>query len=267
MVKVQIVDKTGKKVGDFTFDIKSEIRDDIFKKAVLSELSLFRQEKGADPLAGKRSAINVSKRRKTFRTTYGRGGSRTPKKVLWSRGSQMRFVGAFAPNTVGGRKAHAPKAEKNLIKGLNNKEWLMAVASGVNASLNRDLVIANGQKVSVNYPIILDDSVEKIEKTKDFREVLTKLGFTDELERTSVRKIRAGKGTMRNRTYKTKRSFLVVVSSAEVPLIKSGRNFRGLDVMPADMLLASDFGMSEKPGRAVLFTKSGAEEFLEVLKE
>jgi large subunit ribosomal protein L4e len=267
MVKVQIVDKTGKKVGDFTFDIKSQVRDDIYKKAVLSELSLFRQEKGADPLAGKRSAINVSKRRKAFRSTYGRGGSRNPKKVLWSRGSQMRFVGAFAPNTVGGRKAHAPKAQKILFKGLNNKEWLMAIQSGISASLSRDLVMANGQKVSENYPMVLDDSVEKMDKTKDFREMLTKLGFTDELERTSIRKVRAGKGTMRNRTYKTKRSFLVVVSSSEVPLFKSGRNFRGMDVLPADMLLASDFGMSEKPGRAVLFTKSGAEEFLEVLKE
>lgn len=265
-MKTQILDMTGKKVGDFEFSVSSDVRDDIFKKAVIAEFSLFRQEKGADPLAGKKASINVSKRRKTFRTTYGRGGSRTPKKVMWARGSQFRFVGAFAGNTVGGRKAHAPKASKILVKDINNKEWLKAIISGLNASLNKETVMSNGQRVPENYPFVLDDAVEKIEKTKEFKDVLDKLGFANEIDRTSVRKIRAGRGTMRNRTYKVKRGPLVVVSSMEVPLIKSGRNIQGFDIVPADLLLASDFGMSEKPGRAVIFTKSGANEFMEVLK-
>lgn len=264
-MKTQILDKTGKKVGDFDFSVSSDVRDDIFKKAVLAEFSLFRQVKGADPEAGKKASINVSKRRKTFRTTYGRGGSRTPKKVMWARGSQFRFVGAFAGNTVGGRKAHAPNANKIIVKDINNKEWLKAIVTGFSASLDRNLVLANGQRVPESYPFVLEDSIEQIEKTKDFADVLEKLGFADEMERTSERKIRAGRGTMRNRTYRTKRGPLVVVSSIEAPVVKSGRNVRGFDVVPASLLLASDFGMSEKPGRAVIFTKAGAEEFMEVI--
>ena len=263
-MKLAILDKSAKKVGDYDIALEGEIREDIFKKAYVSESSLFRQEKGADPLAGKRHAINLSKRRRNFRTTYGRGMARTPRKVMWARGRQMRYVGAFAPNTVGGRKAHAPKASKILLKGVNNKEWLRAMQIGVLASMTSEIVVANGGRVPQNYPFVLDDSVESISKTKEFNDLLDKFGLSEEVDRLSVRKVRAGKGTMRNRTYKTKRGPLVVVSSLESPLLKASRNVRGFEVVTPEVLMVSDFGMSEKPGRMVMFTKSALEQFNEV---
>lgn len=264
-MKFAIIDKTAKKVSDYELNLSEDVREDIFKKAVFAEASMFRQEKGASPLAGRRHTINVSKRRKGFRSTYGRGGSRTPRKTMWSRGTQFRFVGAFAPNTVGGRRAHPPKASKIIVKNINNKEWAKALRVGVAASFDIKIVSANGQKVPENYPVILDNSVEEIAKTKDFQEFLVKAGFTQEVERTSIRKVRAGKGTMRNRTYVLKRGPLVVVSSIEKPLLKAARNIRGFDVITPELLMVSDFGMSEKPGRAVLFTKAAMDEFVEVL--
>lgn len=263
-MKLNIIDKTGKKVGDFDLNLPYDVRADIFKKAVMAENSLFRQSHGADPQAGRKAAIHLSKRRRKLRTTYGRGGSRTPKKVMWSRGTQFRYVGAFSPNTVGGRRAHPPKAEKNIIKEMNNKEWIKALRSGVAASFDNKIVGAV-QKIPENYPFVLDDSVEKLNKTKEFKEVLEKLGFSDETLRTQTRKIRAGRGTMRNRTYKVKRGPLVVVSSVEAPLLKAARNVQGFDVITPELLMVSDFGMSEIPGRAVLFTKAALNEFVEVL--
>ena len=265
-MKVAIIDKTGKRTADFDLKVKEDIRNDIFKKAVLVENSLFRQEQGADPLAGKKNAISLSKRRRKFRTTYGRGGSRTPKKVMWARGTQHRFVGAFAPNTVGGRKAHAPKAEKSILKDMNNKEWVKAMKTGLLASFDKSIVSANGQKIPESYPFILDAGIEKVDKTKDFKAVLEKLGFKEEVERASSRSVRAGKGTMRGRTYRVKRGPLVVVSSVEAPLLKASRNVKGFDTITPDLLMVSDFGMSEKPGRAVLFTKAAMDEFMEVLE-
>jgi len=264
-MKLAIIDKSGKKVSDYEFALSGDIRVDIFKKAVLAENSMFRQAHGASPMAGKNHAIHVSKRRKKLRSTYGRGGSRTPKKVMWSRGTQFRFVGAFAPNTVGGRKAHPPKAEKNTLKGLNNREWLKALETGVLASMDSKIVSANGQNVPENYPMIFDSSVEEIAKTKDFKTILETIGFAEEIDRTSEVKVRAGKGTMRNRRSKVKRGPLVVVSSVEKPLIKAARNIKGFDVITPDFLMVSDFGMSEKPGRVVLFTKEAIEEFMGVL--
>jgi large subunit ribosomal protein L4e len=262
-MKLNIIDKEGKKVGDFDFKLKEEVRDDIFKRAVFSEESLFRQRKGADPMAGKRSAISLSKRRRKLRTTYGRGGSRTPKKVMWSRGTQFRFVGAFAPNTVGGRKAHAPKASKNIVKEINNREWIKALKIGLASSLDKNLVASNGNKLPDSYPFVLDNSFETIEKTKDFKDILKKIGFENEMDRTSNRTIRAGKGTMRSRTYKYKRGPLFVFSSIDSPALKAIRNIRGFDVISSQLLMVSDFGMASKPGRAVVFTKKAAEEFME----
>ncbi|MCA9458913.1 MAG: 50S ribosomal protein L4 [Nanoarchaeota archaeon] len=265
-MKVAVIDKTGKKVSDFEIKLSEDVRDDIFKKAVISESSMFKQRTGSDPQAGKKQVINVSKRRRKLRTTYGRGGSRTPRKVMWGRGTQFRFVGAWASNTVGGRRAHPPRAEKVIYKDMNNKEWTKALRSGFTASMNNELVLANGQEVPKTYPMILDDSIEKIAKTSEFVEFLDKLGFSNEVERISERKIKAGRGTMRNRSYKVKRGPLVVVSSLEAPLLKAVRNVRGFDIITPDLIMVSDFGMSEKPGRAVLFTKAALTEFNEVFE-
>ncbi len=264
-MKLSIIDKTGKKTGDYELNIKSDIREDIYKKAVNSERSLFRQSYGADPLAGKKNAIHLSKRRRKLRTTYGRGGSRTPKKVMWSRGTQFRFVGAFASNTVGGRRAHPPKPQKILLKDLNNKEWLLALKTGLVASMTPEIV-SKLQKVSPKYPFVLNDDFEQISKTKEMKEALATLGFEEELARISEKSIKPGKATMRNRKYKIRRGPLLVFSSVESPALKSARNIQGVDVMTPDLLMAADFGMSEKPGRTVLFTKAALEEFMEVFK-
>lgn len=264
-MKLAIIDRTGKKVSDMEFTLNDVIREDIFKKAYLAEQSLFRQSKGADVEAGKKSAIHLSKRRKKRRTTYGRGEARTPRKVMWARGMQLRYVGAFSPNTVGGRRAHPPKAEKKILKTVNNKEWELALRSGILSSFDKNIVVSNGQMVPENYPFVFDGSVEEISKTKDFISLLQQLGFESEIDRVSKKKIRAGKGTKRNRTYKLKRGPLVVVSSVEKPLLKACRNLRGFDVVTTDLLLVSDFGMSEKPGRAVIFTKDALEEFKEAV--
>lgn len=176
----------------------------------------------------------------------------------------MRFVGAFAPNTVGGRRAHPPKADKNTLKMVNNKEWLKAIQVGILSSFSAEAVAKNGQKVPQNYPFVFDDSVESMDKTKEVADLFNKLGLTDEIERTSERKVRAGRGKMRNRTHRTKRGPLMVVSSIEAPILKAARNFRGFDIVTPEVLMVSDFGMSEKPGRITIFSKSALEEFKEV---
>ena len=264
MVKVKIIDDKGKKSTEFDFKINADIREDVFKKAVLTERSVFKQPYGAKPDAGKKQVISLSKRRKKFRSTYGKGGSRTPKKIMWRRGMQLRMVGAFAPNTIGGRKAHAPKASKNIIKSMNKKEWLMALKVGFIASLDKNLIEKNGQKVSKEYPFILDDSFNKANKTKDILKTFENLDFSNELSRVSKKSIRAGVGKNRNRKYKLKRGPLFVYSDVDESFLKAIKNIFGFDLINVDELLVSDFGMSEKPGRQVVFTKNSANKFMEI---
>ena len=265
-IKIPILDASGKKTGDVEVASLGYIRDDIFKKATQVENSWGRQGYGADPQAGKKQVIHMSRRRRKSRTSYGRSMSRIPRKVMWSRGTQFSFKGAFAAMTVGGRKAHAPSGDKNWIKQMNNKEWQKALETGFMASLDSQRVAALGQRVPKTYPFVLDDSVEtSIMKTKDAKEMCLKLGLGDEIERTSVVKIRAGKGTMRNRRYTVKRGPLFVVSNMDAPLLKAIRNIKGFEVITPEFLMVQDFAMAEKPGRMVIFTKSAHDEFMEVM--
>ncbi len=261
-MKIDIVNREANKVGSIELDLGNDVRDDVFKKVVLIERTWFRQPYGAKPTAGKGYAIHLSKRRRRFRTTYGRGISRVPRKVMWRRGTQLRFVGAFAPGTVGGRRAHPPKSWKNIYRKVNKKEWLLALKSGIIASLTQEYVSKNGQKVPTKYPLVLDESFNDIKKTKELVEVLNKLGLENELERCSMVSIRAGKGKMRNRRYKVRRGPLFVVYDEE-NLVRAASNIKGVDIVDVDMLLADDFSMGIHPGRLVLFTKKA----LEVLKE
>lgn len=265
-MKVAVLDKSANKVEDYTLPFEPSYRDDIFKKAVFAELSHARQPTGADPKAGRRHSVEMSKKRRDYRGSYGRSASRTPRKVMWRRGRQMRFVGAFVAYAVGGRKAHPPKPEKNLLKDINNKEWLKAFMTGMSSAFDAQQVSKNGQRIPEQYPFVLDDSVEQLSKTKEVRDLFEQLGFGEELGRLDERKIRAGKGTMRNRKYRTKRGPLLVVSSLDAPLMKAAKNIRGLEVLTPEFLLVSDFGMSEKPGRAVVFTKGALNEIKEVVE-
>jgi len=265
MVKINIIDKTGKKTGDLKFDLNVNLREDMFKRAVISERSLFTNNYGASPTAGKKQVISLSRRRKNFRGTYGRGASRTPFKVVWNRGSQFRFVGAFSPNTVGGRKAHPPKSSKITLKNMNNKEWVYAMKTGIMASLDKSIVISNGQQIPENYPFIIDNSFDKITKTKEAMTILKKIGFESEIKRLETKTIRAGIGKLRNRKYKMKRGPILVYET-ENAFVKSIKNIQGFETMDVDDLLVTDLGMSEKYGRSVIFTEDAAKKLMEDIK-
>ncbi|MBR9692278.1 50S ribosomal protein L4, partial [Candidatus Woesearchaeota archaeon] len=176
-----------------------DIRPDLIFRAVMTLQANSRQPYGASPDAGKRSASIVSKRRRKYRGTYGIGQSRTPRKVMSRRGTRMNFVGAFAPQTVGGRRAHPPKAAKIWDKKINKKENKKAISSALAATVDKDIVKKRGHLVPESYPFIIEESFEKLTKTKDIKLALESLGLKDELKRSARKTVRAGKGKARGR--------------------------------------------------------------------
>ena len=86
----------------------SQIRKDIVDKVYNA---MFKKQRYTNyPLAGKQSSTGKqSHTRRKFKTTYGKGISRVPKKALWRRGDQFYWVGTFTPETVKGHPAHPPK--------------------------------------------------------------------------------------------------------------------------------------------------------------
>jgi len=229
-------------------------RPDLIKRAVHSLQSKARQRYGASPDAGMRHSSKLSKRRRKYRGCYGFGISRVNRKIHSRRGTRMFWVGTFSPQTRGGRRAHAPKAEKIFDQKINKKENRKAIRSAIGATVNKDLVVGRGHKVPEGYPFILDSKFEDLKQTKDVSKALDALGFAEELERSLVKKVRAGIGKLRSRKYQRKKGALIVVSG-DCALAKSGSNLPGVDIVPVNALNAEVLAPGAEPGRVTLWTE------------
>ncbi len=263
-MKVAVYDVSSKKIGemDLPTQFNEDVRQDLISRAVIAIQSNKRTPYGNMPTAGKRSSHEVSKRRRNYRGSYGHGISRSPRKVLSRRGTRMFWVGAFAPNTVGGRRAHPPKAEKDWDKKINRKERKKAIRSAISATMISELVRKRGHMVPGNYPFILDKKFEELSKTKDVVSSLKTIGLGSEFERSEQRSIRSGKGKMRGRKYKQKKGPLIVVVSKDAKIMKAAANIPGVDIIDVRNLNAELLAPGEMPGRLTLWT-TGAIEMLE----
>lgn len=253
-MKAPLYNLEGKKLKEIELpeQFNEEIRPDIIKKAVLVIQSHNRQPYGVKPDAGKRASAVLSRRRRNYKSSYGHGISRIPRKTMWHRGRQFGWVGAFAPGTVGGRKAHPPKAEKKWWEFINDKERKKAIRSALAATMIPELVKKRGHKFESS--LVIENKFENLKKTKEIKEILVKLGLQKELERIAIRKIRAGKGTRRGRKYKLKKGPLLVVSKT-CPLQKSVKNLQGIDICVVHNLNTELLAPGTDVGRLTIYTE------------
>ncbi|MDP3918920.1 MAG: 50S ribosomal protein L4 [Nanoarchaeota archaeon] len=256
-MKVKTKSLEGKEGKEVTLpkQFSEEFRPDLIKRAVLAVQSHNIQAYGVNPDAGMRSSSRLSKRRKDYKTTYGPGRSRSPRKIMTRRGLHFYFVGAFAPNTVGGRTAHPPKAEKVWDQKINIKERRKAIRSAIAATMDSKLVKKRGHRTG---SIILESKFESLTKTKDVEKMLKDLGFTEELERIAVKKIRAGVGKNRGRPYRKKKGPLFVVSG-KCSLVKAAQNMQGIDICNVKDLNAELLAPGTDAGRLTIWSDKAIE--------
>lgn len=234
------------------------VRLDLIRRAVTAIESKSRQAYGAAPGAGQRQSAKLSRRRRDYKAAYGMGISRVPRKTLNRNGSKMYWVGAVAPGTVKGRRAHPPKAYKQWAKKINDKENKKAIRSAISATIDKDIVASRGHKVPEQYPLIIESSAEQISKTKELQKVLTLIGLEADLERSSNKRQRAGRGKMRGRKYKQPIGLLIVTAGI-CGLSHAGENLPGVNVVPVNSLNAKVLAPGGHPGRLTLFTQSAVE--------
>ena len=256
-MKLEVInlEKNKEESIDLPEQFKEDVKPELIARAVTTLQLNKRQPYGAKPSAGTRASSQLSRRRKDYRGSYGRGISRVPRKIMRRRGRQMYMVGAQAPGTVGGRKAHPPKAYKDLTKKINKREEKTAIRSALAAVLQPELVEKRGHKVPEGYPFAVADALSELNKTKDAEKALQTLGFSEELIRTAQKKIRAGKGKSRGRKYVKKLGPLIVVPET-CSLQKSAPNIPGVDVALLQELDAEMLAPGSVPGRLTIFTRS-----------
>ncbi len=225
---------------------KTEVRDDLIKRAVIALQSHRLQPYGPNWFSGKDTSA--------FSFGPGRGLSRIPRVT---GGGPVRGRGSIVPQAVGGRRAHPPVPERSLGKKINQKERILATASAIAATAEKDLVESRGHNASgvSDFPIVVVDELEGLSKTKDVTGVFSKLGLDSDLARAKIKSIRSGKGTKRGRKYKRRKSLLVVVSKDE-NIRKAAENLSGVDVTTVRNLNAEHLAPGANPARLTVYTES-----------
>jgi len=215
-----------------------EYRPDLIKKAVMALQSVRRQPHGSYPFAGIcSSAVGWGS---------GRGSSHVPRIRNGSRAAKV-------PQAKGGREAHPPMVEKVLVKEINQKEKQKAFRSAVAASIRADLIKGRGHNFEGTVPVVFEDRFESLEKARDVISALTVAGVYNDIERAKdSKKVRAGRGKMRGRRFKQRKSLLIV--TAGKPL-RAAQNLSGVDVVTVDQLNVEHLAPGMLAGRLTVWTE------------
>ena len=219
-------------------------RPDIIKKAVLAAAANKRQPYGPSKGAGMRHSVS----------TWGKGrGVARVQRIAAGR------MATESPNNVSGRRAHPPVPERNWSLKVNQKERALARKSAIAATGCADCVKARGHQFddNVTFPIVVADEVQEIKTTAEVSAFLQKIGLGYDLDRAKDgRKIRAGRGKMRNRKYRTPVSVLIVVSGREMPIFESASNLPGVQIEEVSSLSAAILAPGGDAGRLTVYTES-----------
>lgn len=179
-MKTKIFSIDGAEKGEVTLPkcFEANIRKDIIAKALRSIVT--RQPYGTYILAGKEVSASgkVKHARRAYKTAYGSGISRVPRKTMSGRGVRHTRVGAFIPGTRGGREAHPPKIEKIWTGMVNKKEKKIAFNSLIASTASEKELNKTYPKIDfskLNLPLVVEDKITNIEKTKQLKELLSKI--------------------------------------------------------------------------------------------
>ncbi|MCX2818551.1 50S ribosomal protein L4 [Haladaptatus sp. F3-133] len=248
-MKAQKVDTDGDETGEVTLPgaFGTPFRPDIVERAFLATQANEKQPYGADEFAGMRTSAESP--------GSGQGIAHVPRINNGNRAARV-------PHSVGGRKAHPPKAEKKIGEDFNDKERALAFDSAVAATADEVRVRDRGHDFDedVDLPVVVDAGFEELVKTQEVVDVLETLGLHDDIQRADEgRGIRAGRGTTRGRKYRTPTSILFVTSDG----LRAARNLPGADVVTADELGVADLAPGGDAGRLTVWTEPA----LEVLDE
>lgn len=243
-MKVPVLDAENRPIDEVEQPMifQTPYRPDVIKRAVIAQQSHGFQPQGRDPRAGKRTTAESK--------GVGLGIARVPRLKEGMRA-------AFGVSIVGGHQAFPPRSEKRIRKEINKKERRLAIRSGIAATAVREIVAGRGHSIDSvgQLPLVVDDDVQSLKKTKEVRDLFVNIGVWLDVERAKRRKIRAGRGKTRGRGRRVGKGPLIVVAE-DLGIGKAGGNLPGVDVVRVEDLNAELLAPGAHPGRLVIWTRS-----------
>ena len=269
-MKAFVISVEGKKLHEISLPkaFESDVDSGLIKRAVLSIQSTGKQPKGAKKRAGRENTAKYRGRRSLPADERGINVGRARLPRLRNRRGRLQGRVASVPRAVGGPRAHPPKAEAKRKERINKKERQAALASAIAASVRRDLVSARhvlGKGVAL--PLVAEDRFEQVSRTKQLKQVLEALRVSPDLKNAKEKaRRRAGKGKMRGRKKKQKKSILIVTGKNAL-VFRAARNLPGVDVCVARNLNVELLAPGCLPGRFTVWSESEIKALHEKEKE
>jgi len=258
-MKANILNINGEKIKEIELPkyFSQPIREDLIYKLIETKLS--RQPYSPSPVAGKQYSASgiVQHRRHVWKSSYGLGISRVPRKITSRHGTRFNWIGASVSGTVGGMRSHPPKILSMInTKKINKKEEKIAFISALSATANEKKVSGKYETLKemkiTKLPFIVEGKITTL-KTKEFISSLKKI--LGDLFDVSLQKkqVRSGKGKLRGRKYKKNAGILLVIGKNENMKIK------GIEIKKAENVSILDLAKGG-PGRLAVYTENAIKE-------
>jgi len=221
---------------------------------------------------------NVSKNKRQAYAVYAKAGYETAAES-WGTGRAVARVprvpgggthrsgqAAFGNMCRGGGMFCPTKTWRRWHRRVNVTEKRHAVVSALAASSLPPLVMARGHRIGEvsELPLVISDGAEALQKTKQALDMLKKLGCEEELQKVNdSKKVRSGKGKMRNRRYTMRRGPLVVYSE-DNGLVRAVRNIPGVETANVDSLNLLQVAPGGNFGRFIIWTEGAFKKLGEI---
>ncbi|KAF8318389.1 60S ribosomal protein L4/L1/L2 [Clavulina sp. PMI_390] len=208
----------------------------------------------------KRQAYSVSEKagHQTSAESWGTGRAVARIPRVGGSGTHRSGQAAFGNMCRGGRMFAPTKTWRKWHVKVNQNQRRFAVVSALAASALPALVLARGHRIEQveEVPLVIPSSVEKFSKTKEAVALLKELGaHADVVKVSNSRKLRAGKGKMRNRRHRQRRGPLVVYGE-DAGIAKAFRNLPGVEVANVRRLNLLQLAPGGHLGRFIIWTES-----------
>lgn len=186
----------------------------------------------------------------------GRAVARIPR--VNGSGTHRAGQAAFGNMCRGGRMFAPTRTWRKWHVAVNQNERRYAVAASVAATAVTSLVLARGHRIEEvqEIPLVVEDSIQSLTKTKEAVALLKSVGAYRDVQKVAAsRKVRAGKGKMRNRRHRQRRGPLVVYGE-DNGIVRAFRNLPGVELVNVRHLNLLQLAPGGHVGRFVIWTQS-----------
>ncbi|PFH48371.1 hypothetical protein AMATHDRAFT_5865 [Amanita thiersii Skay4041] len=185
----------------------------------------------------------------------GRAVARIPR--VGGGGTHRSGQAAFGNMCRGGRMFAPTKTWRKWHVKVNQNQRRFAVVSALAASALPSLVLARGHRIEQieEVPLVVANGAESFTKTKEAVALLKALhAYSDVVKVSNSRKLRAGKGKMRNRRHRQRRGPLVVYNE-DNGIVKAFRNLPGVELVNVRRLNLLQLAPGGHIGRFIIWTE------------